>query len=174
MMVDLTTALGILSAIVTPAVLILACASLSISTSDRVIRVTGRTREISQLFEELMQTTEGRALLEEERAELFRQVNRATRRSRILQHSLAGLYMAIGFFVATSISIGVVAITEQPIAFLPILLGLTGGVLLLYTTLLLLGDARIGIAAIDDEMDFILRLAELRARKILDEQRKAG
>jgi hypothetical protein len=162
---ELTTALTIITAMLTPAVLILACASLSISTSNRVSRVIGRTREVSRLFEEIAQTPGGKVLIDEERAELFRQVSRATRRSHLLQRSLSYLYMAIGLFVATSLAIGVVAITGQSFAWLPIGLGLAGGTALLYTTVLLIIESRVAVDAVDDEMEFILRLAELRARQ---------
>ena len=50
---NLSTALAILSAMITPAVLISACGQLIISTSARLGRVIDRTRKVLSRFEEL-------------------------------------------------------------------------------------------------------------------------
>jgi hypothetical protein len=78
---DLAGALAILSAMITPAVLILACGSLTLATSQRLGRIIERTRRISNQFKELARNRTDQAMLEEERVLLFNQLGRATRRA---------------------------------------------------------------------------------------------
>jgi hypothetical protein len=95
--VGLTRTLAVLSAMITPAVLISACASLTISTSNRLTRTIARAREVSKLFEQLMDDPpRDEALLEEERDVLFHLLQRATRRSKILQRAMTSTYLAMG------------------------------------------------------------------------------
>jgi len=63
---------------------------------------------------------------------LFVQLDFVTTRSRLLQRALSRLYAALAFFVGTSVSIGLVAITSSAFTLVPIILGLTGAGLLLY------------------------------------------
>ena len=159
---DLSTAMAILSAMITPAVLISACASLILTTSQRLGRVIDRTRRISTRLQELAQTQMEGELLEEEHALLFDQLGRATRRSRLLQRAMASLYLALGIFVATSVAIGIVAISGLTYAWIPTLLGIAGAGLLFYASLLLIAESRVALAAVNDEMDFVLRLSRHR------------
>ncbi len=52
---DMPTDLGVLTSMITPAVLISACAGLILSTSVRLGRVVDRVRSLSEKFEELTQ-----------------------------------------------------------------------------------------------------------------------
>ena len=52
-MQDLPTALSLLTAMITPAVLISACGTLIFSTSARLARIVDRVRELSQQIEQL-------------------------------------------------------------------------------------------------------------------------
>lgn len=154
----LTEALGVLSAMLTPAVLISACGSLSISTSQRVSRLISRTRTIVHTFEELSRHTGG-ANLEEESEELTRQIAVTSRRARLLQSALSLLYVAIGFFVATSVSIGLVSILRVRTAVLAVVLGMVGSAVLLSCVALLIIDSRIAVKNLDREMRFLARMA---------------
>ena len=69
---------------------------------------------------------------------LFVQLDFVTTRSRLLQRALSRLYAALAFFVGTSVSIGLVAITSSAFTLVPIVLGLTGAGLLLYAAFLLI------------------------------------
>ena len=81
-----------------------------------------RTREISSALIPRAndQRTESR---EEERRMLFTQLDFVTTRSRLLQRALSRLYAALGFFVGTSVAIGLVAITSPKFALVPISCG---------------------------------------------------
>lgn len=158
----LSGALAILSAMITPAVLISACGSLIIATSTRLGRVIDRTRQVSHDFEEIVRAEE-RTLLAEEKEMLFGQIDRLTRRTRLLQLAMHRLYLALSVFVATSVAIGTVAVTGERYAWIPILLGLSGAVLLFAATLNLIRESRLAIGSIQDEMEFVRRLSEAHA-----------
>jgi hypothetical protein len=121
---NLPDALSVLSAMITPAVLISACGSLIMATSSRANRAVDRARDVAALFAALQQAPPERELLDEERRMLFRQLDLTTRRSRLLQRALARLYSALGTFVATSVAIGLVAVSGRQYTWVPVALGL--------------------------------------------------
>ena len=151
----LPDALAVLSAMITPAVLISGCGSLIMATSGRLNRAVDRTREISRRFAELAQSASAEEAIEPERRMLFSQLHFSTNRSRMLQRALARLYWALGLFVATSVAIGVVAVSSRQYAWIPIVFGLAGSALLLYASMLLVHESRIALSALDAEMDFV-------------------
>src|ERR1044071_6788347 len=94
-----STALAVLTAMITPAVLISACGALILSTSTRLGRVVDRVRSLIDRFEEMMKTQEEGddvELFEERRAFIFHQLDRLTTRSRLLQKSMTVFYLALG------------------------------------------------------------------------------
>src|SRR6266478_5452549 len=111
-MTNFPDAISVLSAMITPAVLISACGSLILATSDRLSKAVTRTREISSALipRAADQRVDDR---EEERRMLFTQLDFVTTRSRLLQRALSRLYAALAFFVGTSVAIGLVAITRD-------------------------------------------------------------
>jgi hypothetical protein len=147
-------ATSVLSAMITPAVLISACGSLILATSDRLSKAVIRTREISTALIPRAndQRVDGR---EEERRMLFTQLDFVTTRSRLLQRALSRLYVALGFFVGTSVAIGLVAVTSSSFTLVPVVLGLCGAGLLLYAAFLLIKESRFALAAVNEEMDFM-------------------
>jgi hypothetical protein len=159
---ELSGALGVLSAMITPALLISACGSLLIATSNRLGRVIDRTRQVSERFTQLAHDAE-RTMLAEERQLMFDQLSGLTRRAKMLQRAMSRLYLAVSAFVATSVSIGIVAVTDWQYAWLPIGLGLLGVGLLFASSVLLIAESRIALASVDDEMDFVWRLGQHHA-----------
>lgn len=154
---NLAGAVTVLSAMITPAVLIAACGTLTISTSNRLARAIERSRELSAEFGSLAKGDAGADGAEqraEQRAMLFDQLRRATRRARLLQRAMTRLYLAISVFVATSVAIGVVAITTQAYSWIPIILGLAGAGLMFQASLLLIIESRIQLRAVRNEMKF--------------------
>jgi len=150
---DLTATLGVLSAMITPAVLILASGSLILTTSSRLIRAVDRVREILPMMETLEPNDASRHSM------LMNQLSKTTMRARMLQHTLSLLYTAIGLFVATSVSIGVIALLSLQLAWIPLLLGFVGAGLLFAGSMLLIYESRIAIRALYAEMDYITHLA---------------
>lgn len=156
---NLSVTLSVLSAMVTPAVLILASSSLILATSNRLSRAIDRTRTITERVTEEAKDEE-RTLLPEERDLLFQQLGRTARRAKLLTRALTRLYTALAIFIATSMAIGVVAVTGVAYAWIALLLGFVGALLLFWSSLLLILESRIALTAVFDEMEYVQRLGQ--------------
>jgi hypothetical protein len=150
-------ALAVLTAMVTPAVLILASSSLVLATSNRLGRAIDRTRAVSERVADLSRL-EDRTMLHEERALLLQQLARTARRTKLLTRTLTSLYSALAVFIATSVAIGVVTALGVPYAWVALLLGFVGAGLLFWASVLLILESRIALASVYDEMEFVQRL----------------
>jgi hypothetical protein len=157
----LSPALTVLSAMITPAVVISACASLIISTSSRGDRTVDRLYRWAAEFEALAEESPETEATRERRAMIFQQLDQLTSRARLLQRSLAVCYLSLGLFVATSVAIalaagaGLLEYEWRYLALLPIGLGLLGAGCLFYGCLLLVTEARMALSATHGEMDFV-------------------
>jgi hypothetical protein len=153
---DLSEILGILSAMFAPVVLISACASLVLSTSNRLARVLERTRKLLERFEHVARssTTDERA--EEESMMLYDEMILSTRRTRLLQRAMASLYLATSVFITASVILGIVAIVNEGYSWLPLLLMMLGAGLMFYTSVMLIAEISLTRRAIKIEMDFVL------------------
>lgn len=171
-MEGLSTALTILTAMITPAVLISACGTMILSTSTRLGRIVDRVRALSDKLEGLAKTEGEIDLLEERRAIIFEQLDKLTSRARILQRSLTVFYMALGVFVATSVAIGIVAVTSTRYSWIPVAVALVGAAFLFYGSVLLIFEARLALTTIHMEMDFIWRFTKHFAPREIVEQHK--
>jgi hypothetical protein len=161
---DLTTlapTLGVLTAMITPAILILAAGTLITSTSNRLGRVVDRVRVLSDAFEDLETGEPKTAFVEERRRHLFGQLDKLTSRARLLQLSMTFYYLSLAAFVATSVIIGLLAfVTPDKLLspYVPVFAALTGMGLLFVSSILLIYEARLATTAVIDEMDFITTL----------------
>ncbi|MFN2514882.1 MAG: DUF2721 domain-containing protein [Pyrinomonadaceae bacterium] len=155
----MSSAVAVLTAMITPAVLISACGSMILSTSHRLGRVVDRVRALSDKLEELAEKRANESTGTTERqAIIFAQLDKLTSRARILQRSMVTFYLALGLFVATSVAIGIVAIAGNPrYNLLPVIVGLAGACFLFYGSMLLIFEARLALSTIHAEMDFIWR-----------------
>lgn len=156
---NLSATLSVLSAMVTPAVLILASSSLVLATSNRLSRAVDRTRTLSESLTAEARDEE-RTLLPEERALLLEQLGRTARRAKLLTRALTRLYMALTIFIATSVAIGVVAVTREAYAWIALGLGFIGALLLFWSSVLLIMESRVALASVYDEMEFVQRLGQ--------------
>ena len=154
---NLSATLSVLSAMVTPAVLILASSSLILATSNRLTRAVDRTRTLSEKITDEAKDEE-RTLLPEERTLLLDQLGRTARRAKLLTRALTRLYMALAIFIATSVAIGVVAVTRVAYAWIALGLGFIGALLLFWSSVLLIMESRVALASVYDEMEFVQRL----------------
>ncbi|MER3429274.1 MAG: DUF2721 domain-containing protein [Pyrinomonas sp.] len=172
-METLSSALAVLTAMITPAVLISACGTLILSTSTRLGRVVDRVRGLSEKFEELAQSQERIEMLEERRSMIFDQLDKLTSRARLLQRSMTVFYIALGIFVATSFSIGIVAVLgSAAYNWVPVVLALSGASCLFYGSVLLIFEARLALSALHAEMDFLWKLGQRYAPAELVERNK--
>src|SRR5215831_6861542 len=97
---DRSMGLALLSAMITPAVLLSACGTLIFSTSTRVARIVDRVRSISSTIENL--ATHPLDFPDERRMAMDRQLSFYTHRARLIQRSLTSLYSSLGLFVGTT------------------------------------------------------------------------
>jgi len=152
---ELASVLDVLGAMITPAVLILASSSLLITTSSRSIRCVDRVRERAEELQALGKgTDEG---TEKRRKHLYTQLEINTRRARLLQKAMGRLYIGISFFIATSVSIGVVSLLHVDVGWVPLVLGFIGAGLLFSASVFLIIESRLALTTTFEEMDYIAR-----------------
>ena len=175
----LTASIAVLTAMITPAVLISASGTMILSTSTRLGRVVDRVRELSDRLRRLASEEVAVEFFEEERAMLYDQLDKLTSRSRLLQRALTVFYLAVGVFVASSVAIGAVAffstrglMTGSRGAWAPVIMGIFGTLFLFYGSMLLIFEARLALQATHAEMDFIWRTTRRVVPKELVEQHK--
>lgn len=167
----MSSAVAVLTAMITPAVLISACGSMILSTSSRLGRVVDRVRALSDKLEELAQKHADET--KERQAAIFAQLDKLTSRARILQRSMVAFYLCLGMFVATSVAIGLVAIVGNTrYTIVPVIFGIIGACFLFYGSMLLIFEARLALSTIHAEMDFIWSQTTKVAPADLVEQHK--
>jgi hypothetical protein len=168
---NLAEILSILSAMIAPVVLISACASLVLSTSNRLARAVERTRLLLEKYEEAARQTgiSGSVDREDESMLLYDELILSTRRSRLLQRALASEYVAMSAFIGASVVLGFVAIINENYAWLPLLLMMIGGGLLFYSGIMLVAEIFLTHRAINMEMDFVLSRTKRQASQAVVE-----
>jgi hypothetical protein len=167
----MSSAVAVLTAMITPAVLISACGSMILSTSTRLGRVVDRVRALSDKLDELALRPANET--GERQAIIFSQLDKLTSRARILQRAMVSFYLCLGMFVATSVAIGVVAIVGQSrYTLVPVIFGIIGACFLFYGSVLLIFEARLALSTIHAEMDFIWSQTTKVAPAELVEQHK--
>lgn len=170
---DSAAAIAVLTAMITPAVLISACGSMILSTSSRLGRVVDRVRALSDRLESMAQRHERDQAATERQASIFQQLDKLTSRARLLQRCMVTFYLSLGMFVATSVAIGVVPFTANPrYNLVPVALGLAGACFLFYGSVLLIFEARLALSTIHGEMDFIWQQSKRATPAEIVEQHK--
>ena len=152
-------ALAVLTAMITPAVLISACGALIFSTGTRLGRVIDRVRFLTAKFEELARNPQADDMAEERRTMLFSQLDRQTSRARLIQRAMVAFYSALGIFVATTVSIAVTNAVAHNFTWIAVALGLIGAMFMLYGSVLLIIESRLALAAVLSEMDFVAKVS---------------
>jgi Flp pilus assembly protein TadB len=170
---DMSSAVAVLTAMITPAVLISACGSLILSTSVRLGRVVDRVRSLSERLEEMSAQRSNSDTVKDRQAVIFEQLDKLTSRARLLQRSMVSFYLSLGMFVATSVAIGIVAILGNArYNMVAVALGIIGACFLFYGSMLLIFEARLALSTIHLEMDFIWRQSTRVAPAEIVEQHK--
>lgn len=153
---------ALLSAMITPAVLISASGTLILSTSNRLGRAADRVRALSGRYRELgrEEADLDEPFAPEERTHIARQLPVLMRRVRVLQRALTAFYASVGLFVLTSVVIGSASLTGLSIGIVPIVLGVVGTGVLSYGALLLLIESRLALDTTYAEMTFLTSVSE--------------
>ena len=160
-------ALAVLTAMITPAVLISACGALIFSTSTRLGRVIDRVRALSEKFQEIAAHPEKDEMFEERRLLIFTQLDRQTSRARLIQRAMTAYYTALGIFVASTVAIAIVSAAARNFTWIAVVLGLIGALFMLYGSMLLIVESRMALGAIMSEMDFVWKVSQKHAGKDL-------
>lgn len=153
------TGLALLSAMLTPAVLISACGTLIFSTSTRLARVVDRVRVLTRSVEALMDSR-GERFVAERRQHLDAQFAFYTERATLVQRSLTAFYVALGVFVATTLVIGLTAFVPW-LGGAPSLLGVFGCLELFRGCVLLVRETRLALRSLAAEIEFTRQLGRL-------------
>lgn len=140
--------LAIISASLTPAILILATGSLVTSTLTRLNRITDRARD-------LIEGLEGaREHGDEARVQIdILWLRTYLRRSNLAERALTFYYTAIGFFVASSLAITVDDLTRDAVPWLSLVLVVGGALLLFAGTASLVVEANVATGALRAEIE---------------------
>jgi hypothetical protein len=143
----------VLGAMLTPAVLISACGSLVISTSNRLTRVVDRFRQLANEAEKFVGVSADAAAAER-LSQVRGQFDLLARRAILLRSALTRLYVAISFLVATSLGFAILALAGAHSAWLPVGSALVGAGALLHSSWLLIREAQLAVDANLNEISF--------------------
>ncbi|GGM07620.1 DUF2721 domain-containing protein [Deinococcus aerophilus] len=153
--------LSVLTAMITPAVLISGAGTLLMSTSTRVGRATDRVRHLTARFRFLV-SPEGQQepRAREEKRLIVRQLPRLARRTRLLVRAMTALYVAVALLVLTSILIGGSSLLGEAAGLLPVVVAVLGSASLAFAALLLSFETRLSARTTREEMGFLVGLGE--------------
>ena len=161
MVQSLPAAIGVLTAMITPALLISASGTFILSTSTRLGRVVDRTRKLAETIEEVVRGETVVVLKQDRLTWLFSQIERQMQRARLLQFALTVFYVSAVIFVASSVAIGLAALFERW-TWVPVVFGLSGAACLLVGCMILIFEARIAIRSLDAETEFLAKLVRVQ------------
>ena len=160
-------AIAVMTAMITPAVLISACGALIFSTTSRLGRVIDRVRVLSDRFQEIVKNPDQDEMFEERRQLIFTQLDRQTSRARLIQRAMTAYYSALGIFVASSVAIAIISAAARNYTWIAVVLGVLGALFMLYGSILLIVESRMALSAIMSEMDFVWKVSQKHAGKDL-------
>lgn len=153
---DNSLVISLLTAMITPAVLIMACGQLSLTTSQRLSRSIARTRTV---YKELKDIKEGKTLAtREERLNLHDQITKSSRRVLILQVVMSTLYIALMLFIASSLMIGIFEIMSWVRHWILIAVPMAGTIALFTASILLIMETRLALRTVGEEIRYTLLL----------------
>ena len=152
-MVDTSSSLQVLTAMITPAVLISACGTLIFSTSTRLSRVVDRVRSLATQLQNQQPGAGERELVQQN--QMLEQLSSVARRVVLLRSAMTCFYIATGLFVATSIAVGVITIAGLTYGWVAFVLALLGAGVLLVGSILLISEAQIAVTGTLREMNYI-------------------
>ena len=130
-MANLSGTLAILSAMFTPAILVSACSSLILTTSQRLSRSLDRQREVAQLLRQNQQQALTATPDPAEHGHLTQQLLFAIRRARLLQQVMNCLHFTLSIFIGSILTIGVFELANFSRAWVIAALSVVGALMLL-------------------------------------------
>lgn len=144
------SSLTIISAMITPAILILASGNLVASTLTRLGRIVDRARALGDHL-----AAHGQAMGGSASAELVDILRNYRRRSIFVARALSAYYAAIGFFIVTSLTIALDNVVQTLVPWLAVVLTVIGVLLLLLGTLALVIETNLASGMLGRELDVL-------------------
>ncbi|MBI2685822.1 MAG: DUF2721 domain-containing protein [Acidobacteria bacterium] len=152
---SLSKGLAVLTSMITPALLLSASGTFILSTSHRLGRCVDRIRRISDQLEYQIDPATHKPVSPERTAMLLRMLDYSGRRARMLARVMITFYLAAGTFVATSVAIGVASLFVDRLAWLPVVLGITGALFMSYGGFRLIIEARLSEESLLEEIAYV-------------------
>jgi Protein of unknown function (DUF2721) len=137
-----------ISAMITPAILILAAGSLVASTLVRLGRIVDQTRALIGQGEQLRK--EGKVV---DLATVERRMQRQLQRAELARNALWGYYVAIALFLLSSVVLAVDQATHGPFEWLGPSITLLGGLVLMLATLTLVIEVGLSAGSLREEVE---------------------
>jgi hypothetical protein len=159
-LLSLSRGLAVLTAMITPALLLSATGTFILSTSQRLGRCIDRIRRISELLEYEVDPGTHQPLSEERKEMLRKILGYSGKRARILSRVLVSFYLAAGSFVFTSVAIGVASVFVEQLSWLPLTTGVIGAVFLSFGGFRLIAEALVSQESLFEEIAFVEQGAE--------------
>ncbi|CAN5198817.1 DUF2721 domain-containing protein [soil metagenome] len=157
----------VLGAMITPAVLISGCGTLSLATANRLGRVVDRIRNLSEVAETLVGPDSTAPFAHEKRVLIGRLLVVLTKRMHLLQNAVTLLYASIGVLIFTSLSLGTTLTLNFDHSIIPVLFGLLGATGMLAAVVHLVIETRLAVQSTIAEVDFTRHLVELATKSTL-------
>ncbi|WP_223653100.1 DUF2721 domain-containing protein [Hymenobacter psoromatis] len=155
-MSTLSGTLTILSAMFTPAILVSACGSLIMATSQRLSRSLDRQREVAQRLRQNQQPVAPPATPDlAERIHLTQQLLFAIRRARLLQQAMTSLHLTLSIFIGSIFTIGIFELFNSSKAWIIALLSVAGALMLLFASVLLIRESSLARSDVDEETAYL-------------------
>jgi hypothetical protein len=152
----------VLGAMITPAVLISASGTLTLSTSNRLARIVDRVRVLHTQAEQLPPWDAADFDTLAKRAHIADQFARQSQRIGVLQGAIITLYVAITLFVGSSLAIGLSSAANGWFGWVPAVLGLLGATALFTGAILLIREARFAVKSSYAEMEYTKQMVARR------------
>ncbi|HXW50882.1 MAG TPA: DUF2721 domain-containing protein [Candidatus Acidoferrales bacterium] len=140
--------MSMVSAMITPAILILAAGSLVASTLVRLGRVVDQTRAYIARGEQLR--AEGKVL---DAALIEQRMSRQLHRAELARNALWGYYIAIALFLLSSVVLALGQATHSHFAWVGPVLVLFGGLVLMIATLFLVAEVGLSAGSLREEVN---------------------
>ncbi len=152
-----------LTAMITPALFMTATGSLIISTSNRMSRIVDRIRQLNEQGDSLDRGKSDLDLPAERLEHIAAQLEHLIRRSDRIREALTLLYLAMAFFVGTSLTTAFHVLIGSDVMALPTALAIAGVSLLLLASVQLTREAHAALRGNRLEIEFYNRLRRRRA-----------
>lgn len=153
-----------LAALISPALFMTATGSLIISTSNRMSRIIDRVRSLNDQADRLTLGQTDLDFPDERLAHITEEMSRQVWRSDRVRLALTLLYLALSFFVGTSLGMAVDALLQNSIGALPTALAIGGVVLMMLASIELSREAHAALRGNRLEIAFYQTLRDRRKK----------